>query len=364
VSPGAGLVVGPFLEQTKYHISDTIDGIRKCRDKGAKVVNMSYGPTALRECRGGNFFSQIENYFINGFTVNDNMLLVAAAGNHGACAGANANALGYPASYTNVLSVASVDSDGRRAFDSAKNNQVNIAAPGVNVDSTANNGGYTRMSGTSMASPHVAGIAARVWSIMPWLTALQLRSFLTSAAQYEYQSFTGAGLVNHGFFTIMLQRSGKCLDNWGSTAKLYTCGYGYTDQMFTYDYFNNMIVGSDGKCLRSSGNYNGASVTFSACSKDDSAQKFSYNRSTKQFTNNGGYCFDNHGAYQFQNNGVVHMWSCHSGTNQKWLLGKDYETRLYQDSNMYAGGKMYRTPGAGRWGSMPTAINNDRLIGL
>lgn len=359
VSPGARVVVGPYLEQTRTYISNTVDGIRKCRDKGAKVVNMSYAPSALKLCQGGNFFNTWENDRIREFTVNDNMLLVAAAGNHGDCA-SNASGLSYPASYTDVLSVAAVDSDGRRAGFSAKNNHVNIAAPGVSVESTTNNGGYASRDGTSMASPHVAGVAARVWSIMPWLTAPQLRSFLTTAAQYEYQSFTGAGLVNHGFFTITLQRSGKCLDNWGGTPKLYTCGLGYTDQMFTYDYFNEMIVGSDGKCLRSSGSYNGASVAFSTCNKSDSAQKFTYNDSTKEFIN-GGYCFENHGSYQFQNNGVVHMWSCHGGTNQKWLLGKDYETRLYQDSAIYTGGKMYRTPGAGRWGSMPTAIKNDRL---
>jgi len=58
---------------------------------------------------------------------------------------------------------------------------------------------------------------------------------------------------------------------------------------------------------------------------------------------------------------VVHLWGCHGSSNQKWLLGKDYETKLFQDNNMNAGGKMYRTPGAGRWYSMPTAIKNDRL---
>lgn len=215
--------------------------------------------------------------------------------------------------------------------------------------------------GTSMASPHVAGVAARVWSIMPWLTASQLRSFLTSAAQDEYQPYTGAGLVNPGFYSIMLQESGKCLDNWGGSVKLYTCGLGYTDHQFTYESLNDMIVGSDGKCVRSSGSYNGASVTYTTCNKNDSAQKWTYNYSTKEFKNTGGYCLDNHGAYKFQNNGVIHMWSCHSGSNQKWLLGKDYETSLFQDSDMYAGGKMYRTPGAGKWYSMPTALKNDRL---
>lgn len=131
--------------------------------------------------------------------------------------------------------------------------------------------------------------------------------------------------------------------------------------MFTYDYFNRMIVGSDGKCLRLSGNHNGASLTFSACDKNDDSQRFTYHDTTKELKSAGGYCLDNHSAYQFQNYGIVIMWTCHGGSNQKWLLGKDYETRLYQDSNMYAGGRMYRTPGAGRWSSMPTTIKNDPL---
>merc|ERR1712127_872839 len=114
-----------------------------------------------------------------------------------------------------------------------------------------------------------------------------------------------------------------CLDNRGGSVKLYTCGLGYTNQVFTYESFNDMIVGSDGKCVSSSGNYNGAAVTYATCNKNDVSQKWTYNSSTKEFKNSGGYCMDNHSAYQFQNNGIVHIWSCHGGSNQKWLLGKD-----------------------------------------
>ena len=347
VSPGVGVVVGPYLAQTTTYISSTIDGIRKCRDKGAKVVNMSFGSCS---------YSPWQKDQMDGFHNNDDMLLVATAGNHGDGKDRNGdtinpNLLRYPASYPAVVSVASVDSDGVRASHSGKNNDVDIAAPGVRVMSTTNNGSYGSKSGTSMASPHVAGVAARVWSIMPWLTAPQLRLFLKYAAQYEYQAYTGPGLVNTGFYTIMLQRSGKCLDNYGGWVGLYNCGIGYTDQQFTHNYFNNMIVGSNGKCVRLSGSYNGASVTYTTCNVNDGAQKWTY--TSNQFKNAGGYCLNSHSS--------ITMWSCNGGSNQKWLLGKNYETRLFQDSDMYAGGKMYRTPGAGRWGSMPIAVKNDRL---
>lgn len=355
VSPGAGVVVGPYLKQQTTYISDAVDGVEKCRDQGANIVNMSFGSFSQSDWQETKFEE---------FNVNDNMLLVATAGNHGDGFDNDGNAvdptiLRYPASYPSVISVAAVDSYGRRADFSAKNSEVNIAAPGVSVKSTTNSGGYASWDGTSMAAPHVSGVAARVWSIMPWLTSTELRSFLNSAAQYESLSYTGAGLVNTGFYTIMLQRSGKCLDNRnGSSPKLYTCS-SFSNQMFTYEYFNKMIVGSDGKCLRSGGNSNGASVTLVTCNKDDSTQHWTY--TSKQFKNGGGYCLDNHGAYQYQDNGLVHLWTCHGGTNQKWYLGKNAEARLYQHSDMYAGGQMYRTPGASMYSSMPTAIGNDRL---
>eukprot|EP00957_Ditylum_brightwellii_P028104 2121741-Ditylum_brightwellii.AAC.1 len=348
VADGAGLAIGPYLEQTQVYISDTIDGIQKCKAKGAKVVNMSYGSW---------FYNSWLSQTLNDFFYNNNMLFVSVAGNHGNSF--DNDKLLYPASYSAVLSVAAVDSNGVRSDWSAKNNYVSIAAPGVDLWTTWNNGGYALKSGTSYASAHVAGIAARVWSVMPYLTSLQLLSFLVDAAQYEHQSYTGYGLVNHGFYTITLQLSGKCLDNWDDRVKLWTCGDGYTDQMFTYDYFNNMIVGSDGKCLK--GSYIGAPVEYEFCNKYDNAQKFTYYYSTKQFVNGGGYCLENYELSQFQNNGVIRMRMCHGGPNQKWLLGKDYETRLFQESDIYAGGRMYRTPGAGMWSSMPTAIGDNRL---
>jgi len=86
-----------------------------------------------------------------------------------------------------------------------------------------------------------------------------------------------------------------------------------------------------------------------------------YVYSTKEFKNTGGFRLDNHGAYQFQKNIVAHLYCCRDGSNQKWLLEKDFETKLFQDSNIYMGDKMYHHPGAGRWYTMPTAIKNDRL---
>lgn len=133
-----------------------IQGITWAADHGAKVINMSLG--------GFSASSALKDA-IN-YAWNKGLVIVAAAGNSGT------DTPFYPAYYTNAIAVAATDSSDYKASFSNYGDWVDIAAPGVNIVSTvpADNvplgsaSGYRYLSGTSMASPHVAGLAALVFN--------------------------------------------------------------------------------------------------------------------------------------------------------------------------------------------------------
>lgn len=147
--------------------SDLVKAIEQCQTSGSKIISMSIG--------GGASSTTEENAFIA--ANNAGMLHIAAAGNDGN------TSLSYPASYDSVMSVAAIDSSKNLASFSQRNAQVEIAAPGVAVTSTVLNNGYATWDGTSMATPHVAGVAALVWSRHSSCTPAEIRTAMTSTAQ-------------------------------------------------------------------------------------------------------------------------------------------------------------------------------------
>jgi len=93
--------------------------------------------------------------------LNSNVVVVFAAGN----ANKNINVTPeYPAVYPEVISVAATDQKDRRASFSNYGQKIDVSAPGVNIYSTTPSGNYSYKDGTSMAAPHVAGLAALIWS--------------------------------------------------------------------------------------------------------------------------------------------------------------------------------------------------------
>ena len=185
VYPGVDLhIVKIFNDNGQWtYASDLIEAISQCQDAGSNVVNMSLG---------GGSSSTTERNAMQSFT-DAGMLLVAAAGNDGN------SAKSYPASYDAVMSVAAVDSNENRASYSQYNDQVEIAAPGSAVQSTYPTNTYAALSGTSMATPHVAGGAALVWSYFPQCSNNQIRNALNATAEDKgsagRDNFYGYGLM-------------------------------------------------------------------------------------------------------------------------------------------------------------------------
>src|SRR3954463_1871676 len=148
--------------------SDVANCITWLSDKGASVISMSLG---------GGDSTTLHNAVNYAWKSGNGAVIVAAAGNDGD------STLNYPAAYAEVVSVAATDNNDARASFSNANADVEVAAPGVDVLSTydGSNSDYTTLSGTSMATPHVAGVAAIIRDRNPAFTAAQARSKLDAA---------------------------------------------------------------------------------------------------------------------------------------------------------------------------------------
>jgi len=161
-----------------------MNAVRACQNAGADIISLSLGGGGYSQIDADDYAEIYE----------DGVLLIAAAGN----AGDSGNH--YPASYPALMSVAAVDSSKNRASFSVHNSQTEIAAPGVAVLSTLPDNEYAAWSGTSMACPHVAGVAALIWSHFPDCSNAQIRNVLIRSAWHENgtgqcDADFGAGIV-------------------------------------------------------------------------------------------------------------------------------------------------------------------------
>lgn len=152
VAPSAGLLPVKVLDATgSGFMSDVGDGILWAAQNGAGVINLSLGSTSDSQ--------YVHDRVI--LAVNAGALVVAAAGNNAADKNPGVrNRPSYPGAYSESVCVGAIDSNNVRASWSTYGPQVDIAAPGVSIKSAYKNGGTATLSGTSMATPHVAGAAA------------------------------------------------------------------------------------------------------------------------------------------------------------------------------------------------------------
>jgi len=149
VAPAADLYAVKVLDRRgSGYLSDIVEGLQWSVANGIDVVNMSLGTSAYSLA----FDTAVQE------TIASGVVVVAAAGN----SGPGANTVGYPAKFAGVIGVSATDSSNNIASFSSRGAEVDLAAPGVSIYSTYKKKGYATLSGTSMASPHVAGVAALV----------------------------------------------------------------------------------------------------------------------------------------------------------------------------------------------------------
>lgn len=162
------------------YADDIAVALRLAADQGANVVNMSFG-------------SDQESSLIRdavSYASSMGVLLVAAAGNDGPFP----DSIDYPGAYASVIAVGAIDQSGTitnwssRGTNSdstpwiVESRDIEFAAPGEYIESTWNGGGYVILSGTSMASPFVAGLAAKYWQSTATDPMTATRDFLHSLA--------------------------------------------------------------------------------------------------------------------------------------------------------------------------------------
>lgn len=191
-------------DQGRGTMLNVATAIKEAADMGADILNLSLGSSSS---------SQTEKDAID-YAQNKGCLIVAAAGNESTNV-----SYSYPASYPGVIAVGATDRDNVRAYFSNYGDRLDVVAPGVDILSTVpkdialadrnygyevygdeNSGYYEMFSGTSMAAPHVAGLAALYKTIYPDASRIDLRdktiNTATDLSTPGKDIYYGNGLVN------------------------------------------------------------------------------------------------------------------------------------------------------------------------
>ncbi len=219
VSPGADIMVGKVCGPIYCYDSDIEAGIEWAVDNGADIISMSLG--------GGDYTGYCDEDPLankSNWAVDQGVVVVASSGNYG-------SAVVAPACGTKVIAVGAVDENDVKASFSNSGTALDFVAPGVSILSTyschvsglsCDNIYYAYGSGTSMATPHVAGMIALILQIDSSLTPSEVKQVLIDTSvdlgvtgkddDYGYGRIDGAGIINSegnvvpefGFFVGML----------------------------------------------------------------------------------------------------------------------------------------------------------------
>ena len=174
VAPGASLLAAKVLSRNGTgYTSDVIAALEWCRDQGAQVINMSLGGGTFSEACDSEPLAAASNA-----VVDDGVTVVVAAGNDG-----RPDRISSPACASKVIAVGAVDKLDQHASYSNGGPLLDITAPGTSIRSTYPGGGFANLTGTSMATPHVAGAAALLLSSRPMLKPNEVETVLKASAR-------------------------------------------------------------------------------------------------------------------------------------------------------------------------------------
>lgn len=185
------LSVSHTLSATSTISAELASGITWAYQNGADVINNSWGD------QGGAYYGNLhstilENAILNAMTLgrgNKGTVIVFASGNY-------ASTMDYPANFhDDILTVGAITSTGSRAGFSGYGAKLDLVAPGNEILSTIPNNQTGFSNGTSMASPHAAGVCALILSANPNLTGQQVRDIIEQTSQkvgvYYYGTIAG-----------------------------------------------------------------------------------------------------------------------------------------------------------------------------
>lgn len=183
INPNVQLYSARILDENKQApASRVVAAIDWAIAQDVDIINISFGTTVDSE----EIHAAIKRAYDAG------ILIVAAAGNNGV--------VEYPAAYDEVIAVGAVDAKGERAEGSAIGDELELVAPGQQIVSTGAFGGVCVVGGTSLAAPHVAGVASVLWQKDKSVSADFIRSLLAfTANQYGEDYEYGNGLVDLDF---------------------------------------------------------------------------------------------------------------------------------------------------------------------
>ncbi|MDD7717882.1 MAG: S8 family serine peptidase [Eubacteriaceae bacterium] len=169
-------------ENAQAPVSRVVEAIYWAIEKDVDIINISFGTQTYSEALETAVNAAVEK----------GILVIAAAGNHGS------TVVDYPAAFENVVSVGSINAQGEISDFSSRGESVDVYAPGEAVLAQGNFGEDLVMSGTSLATPQVTGVAALLWSKDMTKSATFIKALLKLSAN-SISAGNGYGLVDYQY---------------------------------------------------------------------------------------------------------------------------------------------------------------------